>query len=218
MKQSSLKSTLLLCTGVTGALFFSSCVVTDYPSVYRSPGYQSTNYQTVATIPTGLIRTSSSYWFYDPFRRSYYDTRNRAYYNYLTSRYYTSPPTRYSTRKYPTYWNGQGVFPHPNNLTRYNSSKIAHHTNVNGKTVVNKVHRPVTKSNIKPLPKVQQVRNIKRQTNTVINNISNSSNPRNSINTPQRSSSSFGAMRQVAQQRNATSGSTTSNRSWLRKR
>ncbi len=218
MKQPSLKSTLLLCAGATGALFFSSCVVTDYPSVYRSPGYQSTNYQTVATVPTGLIRTSSSYWFYDPFRRSYYDTRNRAYYNYLTSRYYTNPPTRYSSRGYPSNWNGHGVCPLPNNLTRYNNTRVTRHTNVNGKTVVNKVHRPVAKPNVKPLPKVQRVRNTKVKMNNAINNISNSSTPRNSINTPQRSNSSFESIRQIAHQRKSSSGSTTSNRSWPWKR
>lgn len=171
MKPSSHKSRLLLGAVSATALFLTSCVVTDYPSVYTSPGYtptSTTSYQTVATVPTGLIRTTSSYWYYDPFRRSYYDARRRAYYNYLSSRYYRTPPTRYSTRRYPSGWNGYGTCPLPRNIhnharvthNTYNNHHVNHHTRVHNVNHDTRVHQNNSRSHYvnhnqgnKPKPK-----------------------------------------------------------------
>jgi len=203
MKPSSLRSRLLLGAVSATALFLSSCVVADYPSVYASSGYHS-----VASVPTGLIRTSSSYWFYDPFRRSYYDSRRRAYYNNLTSRYYSTPPVRYNSKRYPSGWNGHGKLPLPHNL--HNRNHLTHnthnrHTNHNTRaTHVNNNNSRVHNANHN-----QRANHNTRVTHVNNNQRSISQKPQTTYRT-KASSSAYQSMRQrMAQSSVRTSSSNT---------
>lgn len=92
-----MKSLLILLAGLGAALLFSSC--TDYSTSYHDGGYGSSGY---ATAQVGIIRTSNSYWGYDPFRRAYYDYRSNRYYNYSGGSYYTSAPRCYTQAVYPS--------------------------------------------------------------------------------------------------------------------
>ncbi|MDB4334286.1 hypothetical protein N9984_02390 [Akkermansiaceae bacterium] len=76
-----MKTLLALLAGSSLALFLSSC--TEYSaSGYYNDGYNSSygsnsGYGYNSAVSVGIIRTSNSYWGYDPYRRSYYDYRTR---------------------------------------------------------------------------------------------------------------------------------------------
>lgn len=182
----SLKALGLLTLGVTSSLFLSSCLVVGGGGYAR--GYNST-YSVAAALPAGLIRTASSYWFYDPFRRSYYDTRRRAYFNSAANRYYSSPPRRHSTRVFPTGYSGRGILSAPrfatatrNDIIRNSvrrSQAIQNQANTNG----NRADR------------IQQIRD-SRQSRIESRNSTNTSTQPTSTRTSngERSSSRLGFM------------------------
>lgn len=95
---------LRLVLGVSAALLFSSCYYDPYYSGSYGSSYGSygSSYYGYGYAPsTWIIRTSSSRWGYDPYRRCYYDYHHRHYYNPRTYTYYRTPPTRYRTPVYP---------------------------------------------------------------------------------------------------------------------
>ncbi|MDB4393095.1 hypothetical protein N9Z45_01870 [Akkermansiaceae bacterium] len=91
-----MKTLLALLAGSSLALFLSSC--TEYSaSGYYNDGYNSSygsnsGYGYNSAVSVGIIRTSNSYWGYDPYRRSYYDYRTRRYYDQHRNTYCSSPP------------------------------------------------------------------------------------------------------------------------------
>ena len=68
-----------------------------------STGVGYTSKASGSTVQLNVIRTSSSYWLYNPYRRSYFDTRCGLYYNPLTRSYYQkgATPRMHSTPIYP---------------------------------------------------------------------------------------------------------------------
>ncbi|MGC6425830.1 MAG: hypothetical protein ACON5H_02400 [Akkermansiaceae bacterium] len=118
---------ILALLSVLGAgLFLSSC--TDYDTYNTGSGYGSYGYQ---TAHVGIIRTSNSYWGYDPYRRSYYDYRCRRYYNPYTRNYCTSVPRRYPKPVYPSGYRSGRPLSCPSSLNRvhYKNDRTNRHTN-----------------------------------------------------------------------------------------
>ena len=118
---------------IIGALSLTSCYYGP-TGVYTSQSVSPVAGHT--SSPVGLFRTSSSYWFYDPFRRAYYDSRRRAYYNYLTRSYYRVPPRRHSSRHIPSFYTGRGLCPTPTVAFQHRVKHPYRHQQVT------RVHRP----------------------------------------------------------------------------
>lgn len=123
-----MKIFLNMLVGIAAALFLSSC--TDFDHYNSGSGYSSYG-GSYTTAHVGLIRTSNSYWGYDPYRRSYYDYRCRRYYNPLSRSYCNTAPRRYTTAVYPTgYRTGRPVAcPSSLNRVHYKNHRTHSHSN-----------------------------------------------------------------------------------------
>lgn len=95
-------------------LLLASC--TDYDYYNSGAGYGSTS--GYSTVHVGIIRTSNSYWGYDPYRRCYYDYRSSRYYNPYTRSYYTTTPRCYTKPSYPTGYRSGRALALPSALNR----------------------------------------------------------------------------------------------------
>lgn len=104
MAQLPLKN-IIFSIALTGAAFLTtSCGIPPggSPQIYGGLGVGAAGPFIGAGIPVGLIRTSNSRWFYDPYRRSYYDQQLRSYYNISSRSYYNEAPRRYSNQVFPS--------------------------------------------------------------------------------------------------------------------
>ncbi len=96
--------------------FFSSC-----SDLTTSGGYAP---GAVRPSPSGinLLRTDSSRWSYDPYRRSYYDQTSRRYYDSSNRRYHSSTPRRYDQASYPRGYRRGSTISCPDYLPNVRSS------------------------------------------------------------------------------------------------
>ncbi|MGJ8695384.1 MAG: hypothetical protein ACSHYF_03640 [Verrucomicrobiaceae bacterium] len=122
-----MKSLVTLLAGLGLTFLLSSCgeyQSTGYYGGYNS-GYNSGyGYNSVAHV--GIIRTSNSYWGYDPYRRCYYDYRTRQYYDHLNHRYHSSAPTRHSHAVYPSGYRKGRTLSAPSYLARAQNARGRH--------------------------------------------------------------------------------------------
>lgn len=95
--------------------------------------------------PHGLIATSSSFWFYDPWRHSYFDTRSNRYFNHHRNTYYSVAPRRFNRAVYPHSWRpNRGIalpaprFNNNRNLRQANHQPY-HHNNQYQRRGINRI-------------------------------------------------------------------------------
>ncbi len=133
-----MKRLLALAAASGLALFLSSCTNSGYyGGGYSSRGYNS-GYGSSASI--GIIRTSNSYWGYDPYRRSYYDYRSNRYYDHHNKRYYSSTPRRYTKAVYPSNYRRGSTMNAPSSLAKVRSSSRSSQNAYRSNRVTNSVH------------------------------------------------------------------------------
>ncbi len=118
-----MKKLLALLSGAGLAFLLSSC--TDYSTGYYGSSDYSSGYNSVASV--GIIRTSNSYWGYDPYRRSYYDYRSSRYYDVHNNRYCSAPPRRYTAAVYPSHYRRGHTLSCPTPIARVRSSHGSSH-------------------------------------------------------------------------------------------
>ena len=125
MKAKSVKLGMIM-AGIFIAMISSSCVAPNY--VGAGVGFTSAGYG-YGALPVGLIRTSNSRFFYDPYRRFYYDVQRKAYYNPINRSYFSSAPRRYKAKQFPNGWSGRGTLPGPsfsnNRAVRRNNANFS---------------------------------------------------------------------------------------------
>ncbi|MDB4725570.1 hypothetical protein OAF44_03515, partial [Akkermansiaceae bacterium] len=170
-----MKTLLALLAGSSLALFLSSC--TEYSaSGYYNDGYNSSygsnsGYGYNSAVSVGIIRTSNSYWGYDPYRRSYYDYRTRRYYDQHRNTYCSSPPRRYTTAVYPSNYRSGRQLSCPPTITRvrppsshrrYDSGHSSHASHRSSSS--SNYGRTQTSSSSNPSNRQQQTRGSQRET------------------------------------------------------
>lgn len=118
-----MKRLLALLSGAGLALLLSSC--TDYSTGYYGGSGYSSGYNSVASV--GIIRTSNSYWGYDPYRRSYYNYRSSRYYDIHNNRYCSAPPRRHTAAVYPSHYRRGHTLSCPTPIARVRSPHRSSH-------------------------------------------------------------------------------------------